>query len=116
MELDPRSLRPTQGAEDTYAGGLLDRVIQDIRNSGHIEPLEVFECDGSYYILDGHKRAVAAQVLGWDAVPVSVLFNSDDTLPWGEPVRHFVANLPLTTYQADMDMLVEGAIRRHHNE
>ncbi|MDI3299099.1 MAG: ParB/RepB/Spo0J family partition protein [Bacillota bacterium] len=113
LELDPRALRPTQGAEETLAGGLLDGLIEEIKRSGRIDPLEVFECDGSYYILDGHRRAVAAAALGRVTVPVAVVFGSDDTLPWGESVRRFVARLPLAGYQAEMETLVERAKRRH---
>ncbi|TME13920.1 MAG: hypothetical protein E6I70_01680 [Chloroflexi bacterium] len=47
-------------------------LYEAMLNGAPIPPIEVYELDGSYYVVDGHHRVSVARNLGWDTMPARV--------------------------------------------
>jgi len=55
-----RRFRPTAEAPRTR----FERIAIDIRSGRGMDPVELYRCDGQYYVLDGHHRIAVARALG----------------------------------------------------
>jgi hypothetical protein len=44
------------------------RVAAEVRSGRGMEPVELYQCGGSYYVLDGHHRIAVARALGQRSV------------------------------------------------
>jgi hypothetical protein len=45
-----------------------ERVAAEVRSGRGMEPVELYHCGGSYYVLDGHHRIAVARALGQRSV------------------------------------------------
>jgi hypothetical protein len=45
-----------------------ERVAAEVRSGRGMDPVELYQCDGSYYVLDGHHRIAVARALGQRSV------------------------------------------------
>jgi len=45
-----------------------ERVAAEVRSGRGMEPVELYQCGGSYYVLDGHHRIAVARALGQRSV------------------------------------------------
>jgi len=45
-----------------------ERVAAEVRSGRGMEPVELYQCAGSYYVLDGHHRIAVARALGQRSV------------------------------------------------
>jgi hypothetical protein len=45
-----------------------ERVAAEVRSSRGMEPVELYQCGGSFYVLDGHHRIAVARALGQRSV------------------------------------------------
>jgi hypothetical protein len=41
-----------------------ERIAAEIRSGRGMDPVELYRCDGQYYVLDGHHRVSVARALG----------------------------------------------------
>src|SRR5690242_18490007 len=41
-----------------------ERIAAEIRSGRGMDPVELYRCDGRYYVLDGHHRVAVARALG----------------------------------------------------
>jgi hypothetical protein len=55
-----RRFRPTSEAPRTR----FERIATDIRSGRGMDPVDLYRCDGQYYVLDGHHRIAVARALG----------------------------------------------------
>ena len=49
-----------------------ERIAADIRSGRGMEPVELYRCDGDYYVLDGHHRIAVARAHGERSVWATV--------------------------------------------
>ena len=59
-----RQFRPT--SEDVRAR--FQRIAVEVRSGRGMDPVELYRCGGSYYVLDGHHRIAVARALGQRSV------------------------------------------------
>jgi hypothetical protein len=59
-----RQFRPT--SDDVQAR--FQRIAAEIRSGRGMDPVELYRCDGSYYVLDGRHRIAVARALGQRSV------------------------------------------------
>lgn len=59
-----RRFRPTSD----HARARFQRVAADVRSGRGMDPIELYRCGGSYYVLDGHHRIAVARALGHRSV------------------------------------------------
>jgi hypothetical protein len=59
-----RRFRPTSD----HPRSRFERVAADVRSGRGMEPVELYRCGDSYYVLDGHHRIAVARALGQDSV------------------------------------------------
>lgn len=45
-----------------------ERVAAEVRSGRGMDPVELYQCDGAYYVLDGHHRIAVARALGQRSV------------------------------------------------
>src|SRR5215475_8096609 len=55
-----RQFRPT--SDDVWAR--FQRIAVEVRSGRGMDPVELYRCGGSYYVLDGHHRIAVARALG----------------------------------------------------
>jgi hypothetical protein len=55
-----RRFRPTSEVPRTR----FERIAADIRSGRGMDPVDLYRCDGQYYVLDGHHRIAVARALG----------------------------------------------------
>jgi hypothetical protein len=55
-----RRFRPTSDVPRTR----FERIATDIRSGRGMDPVDLYRCDGRYYVLDGHHRIAVARALG----------------------------------------------------
>ena len=55
-----RRFRPTSEVPRTR----FERIATDIRSGRGMDPVDLYRCDGQYYVLDGHHRIAVARALG----------------------------------------------------
>jgi hypothetical protein len=41
-----------------------ERIATDMRSGRGMDPVDLYRCDGRYYVLDGHHRIAVARALG----------------------------------------------------
>lgn len=56
----------------------MDKLCESIKEYGVLSPLMVRPIDGGYEIVSGHRRKIAAELLGMDTLPVLVRDMTDD--------------------------------------
>jgi hypothetical protein len=49
-----------------------ERIAADVRSGRGMDPVELYRCDGDYYVLDGHHRIAVARALGERSVWATV--------------------------------------------
>ena len=77
-----RQFRPT--SDDARAR--FQRIAAEIRSGRGMDPVELYRCSGSYYVLDGHHRIAVARALGQRSVCALVTeVRLNNPAP---PVRH----------------------------
>jgi hypothetical protein len=59
-----RRFRPTSN----HVRSRFERVATEVRSGRGMEPVELYHCDGCYYVLDGHHRIAVARALGQRSV------------------------------------------------
>jgi len=59
-----RRFRPT--SDDVRAR--FQRIAAEVRSGRGMDPVELYRCDGSYYVLDGRHRIAVARALGQRSV------------------------------------------------
>ena len=59
-----RRFRPTSDVVRSR----FQRIAAEIRSGRGMEPVELYRCGGSYYVLDGHHRVAVARALGYRSV------------------------------------------------
>ena len=59
-----RQFRPTSDHVRTR----FQRVAAEVRSGHGMDPVELYQCGGSYYVLDGHHRIAVARALGQHTV------------------------------------------------
>jgi hypothetical protein len=59
-----RRFRPTSG----LVRSRFERIDVEVRSGRGMEPVELYLCGGSYYVLDGHHRVAVARALGYRSV------------------------------------------------
>jgi hypothetical protein len=59
-----RRFRPTSD----HVRSRFERVATEVRSGRGMEPVELYHCDGCYYVLDGHHRIAVARALGQRSV------------------------------------------------
>jgi hypothetical protein len=52
--------RPTSDVPRTR----FERIATEIRSGHGMDPVDLYRCDGQYYVLDGHHRIAVARALG----------------------------------------------------
>src|SRR5215831_16363912 len=55
-----RQFRPT--SDDVWAR--FQRIAVEVRSGRGMNPVELYRCSGSYYVVDGHHRIAVARALG----------------------------------------------------
>lgn len=73
-KLTPFEKHPYQVREDTA----MDELVESVRTHGILTPLLARPKGGSYELVSGHRRRLAAQKLGLPTVPVLVREMTDD--------------------------------------
>jgi hypothetical protein len=63
-----RRFRPTSEIPRTR----FERIAADIRSGRGMDPVDLYRCDGRYYVLDGHHRIAVARALGERWVPANI--------------------------------------------
>jgi hypothetical protein len=63
-----REFRPT--SDDARAR--FQRIAAEVRSGRGMDPVELYRCSGSYYVLDGHHRIAVARALGERSVSAHV--------------------------------------------
>jgi len=59
-----RRFRPTSD----HVRARFQRVAAEVRSGRGMDPVELYQCGGSYYVLDGHHRIAVARALGQRSV------------------------------------------------
>ena len=59
-----RRFRPTS----EHARARFQRIAAEVRSGRGMDPVELYQCDGAYYVLDGHHRIAVARALGQRSV------------------------------------------------
>jgi len=59
-----RQFRPT--SDDVWAR--FQRIAVEVRSGRGMDPVELYRCGGSYYVLDGRHRIAVARALGQRSV------------------------------------------------
>ena len=59
-----RRFRPTSD----HVRARFQRVAAEVRSGRGMDPVELYQCGGSYYVLDGHHRIAVARALGHRSV------------------------------------------------
>jgi hypothetical protein len=49
-----------------------ERIAAEVRSGRGMDPVELYRCDGDYYVLDGHHRIAVARALGERSVWATV--------------------------------------------
>lgn len=73
-ELQPFQNHPFKVLQDDE----MDRLCESIKEYGVLSPLMVRPIDGGYEIVSGHRRKIAAELLGIEKLPVLVRDMTDD--------------------------------------
>jgi hypothetical protein len=55
-----RQFRPTSD----HARARFERIATEVRSGRGMDPVELYRCNGSYYVLDGRHRIAVARALG----------------------------------------------------
>jgi len=77
-----RQFRPTSG----HVWARFQRIAVEVRSGRGMEPVELYRCGGSYYVLDGRHRIAVARALGQRSVLALVTeVRLNDPAP---PIRH----------------------------
>jgi hypothetical protein len=80
-----RQFRPT--SDDVRAR--FQRIAAEVRSGRGMDPVDLYRCGGSYYVLDGHHRIAVARALGqrsvWALVTEVRLNNPAPTCPAPRP-------------------------------
>jgi hypothetical protein len=63
-----RRFRPTSD----YARARFQRIAVEVRSGRGMDPVELYQCGGSYYVLDGRHRIAVARALGQHSVSAFV--------------------------------------------
>jgi hypothetical protein len=50
-----------------------ERIAADVRSGRGMDPVELYDCGGCYYVLDGHHRIAVARALGERSVWATVM-------------------------------------------
>ena len=77
-----RQFRPTSD----HVRARFQRISTEVRSGRGMDPVELYRCSGSYYVLDGHHRIAVARALGQRSVSALVTEVRLNTRP--RPVRH----------------------------
>jgi hypothetical protein len=64
-----RHFRPTSDVVRSR----FQRIVAEILSGRGMDPVELYQCDGSYYVLDGHHRIAVARALGHRSVGALVV-------------------------------------------
>lgn len=59
-----RRFRPTSG----HVRARFQWIAAEVRSGRGMDPVELYQCGGSYYVLDGHHRIAVARALGQRSV------------------------------------------------
>jgi len=59
-----RQFRPTSD----HVRARFQRIAAEVRSGRGMDPVELYQCGGSYYVLDGHHRIAVARALGQRSV------------------------------------------------
>ena len=59
-----RRFRPTSD----HVRARFQRVAAEVRSGRGMDPVELYQCGGSYYVIDGHHRIAVARALGQHSV------------------------------------------------
>jgi len=59
-----RRFRPTSDVVRSR----FQRIAAEVRSGRGMEPVELYQCGGSYYVFDGHHRVAVARALGYRSV------------------------------------------------
>ena len=59
-----RQFRPTSD----HVRARFQRIAAEVRSGRGMDPVELYRCSGSYYVLDGHHRIAVARALGQRSV------------------------------------------------
>ena len=59
-----RRFRPTSD----HARARFQRIVAEVRSGRGMDPVELYQCGGCYYVLDGHHRIAVARALGQRSV------------------------------------------------
>ena len=60
MKCFDRHFRPTSDVPRAR----FERIAAEIRSGRGLDPVDLYRCDGQYYVLDGHHRIAVARALG----------------------------------------------------
>jgi len=63
-----RQFRPTSDR----VRARFQRIATEVRSGRGMDPVELYRCSGSYYVLDGHHRIAVARALGQRSVSALV--------------------------------------------
>ena len=63
-----RRFRPTSEIPRTR----FERIAAGIRSGRGMDPVDLYRCDGRYYVLDGHHRIAVVRALGERWVPANI--------------------------------------------
>ena len=95
-----RRFRPTSD----HVRARFQRVAAEVRSGRGMDPVKLYQCGGTYYVLDGHHRIAVARALGqrsvW-ALVTEVRLNSPPRLPGTRAAQiHMATSRPIASIAA----------------
>lgn len=89
--LSPKNAYPMQSIREhsnSYVKDIKDSIVEN--GFDILEPIQVIQKEGDYFIYNGHKRCCAAIETGMDLIPVSIINAEKDTLPNGQLFSEYI--------------------------
>lgn len=76
--IEVEKVRPNEYNPNRMSPALFDKLVEDIKNNGVLNPIHVVERNGEYIIIDGEHRYRAVKLLGFKTIDAFVYDGLDD--------------------------------------
>lgn len=101
---NPKILFPTQNIRETFNDDFIDLKEQiNLTTPSSDYPIEIFEKNGKWGILDGHKRVSIAIQSGVSLVPVRLIAKNDELLPTNISANNYFNNTVKESWITDWE-------------
>jgi len=98
-ELDIDIIEGSDWNPNEMSDKAFDRLVEEIEESGMIDPIQVVPHGEKYRIIGGHHRHAACRLLGYDAIPAIVLTDEK----WQDVERQKLSTVRLNIIKGSMN-------------